>query len=806
MWGCPVYSLKTDKEIPKIGARGHIGFNLGRDPMTKDAYYIYIPGTKHVLTRRDLIFDEGWIARSQRLPQTIHQTYDYDLHPTQINFPLNQEQITTTDFDTTNNSTTTDHTHGPDSANTDANNLLHFSHEPDTDADPASDSDFDLADHHVITPENDKFGYTRILEQRPNNTFLVQWPDTLNITQAGIDNRLNTEPVPYEIVHKEQRSDGNFNVSWKQTVEPFDALEPAHVSKFLAAQPDSPPSHTGLITQIENTYYAFIDIHDTPTSFSEVFHSIDKNKWIQAMDKEIEGLNNAHTWTLVPETEALNIITGKWVFKIKYSNGQLQKYKARYCARGFTQKKGIDYDEIFSPVARGSTINSILTLANQRKDLIHIMDIGNAFVQTPVKDGTKLYVSQPQGYEIYGPKKQKLVCQLNTYLYGLLQASREFNRYLKAILVKQLKFRQTASDTCLFVKDTSDDKRRMIVATYVDDLIVIATHQSDMDTFLQTLRKTFPVTVNDLLTDAQILGISISYNRNEGILNLHQKHTIEAALKKFEFDQLTKASTPFEENWHPDLHRTTDSTIVDKFPIRETIGTLNDIQIHTRPDIAYAVSRCQREMHKPTYSLVVAIKRIFRYLIGTLDFHLISHRNPSIKSLAPTDILTSYSDANWGVYDHDLQYTMKSTSGHIHFLFNTPISWAVKVQQGKPAQSSGESEYIGTYHCLQEDVHLINILSELGVTVKTPQDTKIIAYTDSESCIGMSKNPVNHKRNKHIMLKYHYIRHMIEDDEAQLRKVRAADNPADLFTKAIRTVKLFHHLRNIIFQADISKR
>ena len=97
-------------------------------------------------------------------------------------------------------------------------------------------------------------------------------------------------------------------------------------------------------------------------------------------------------------------------------------------------------------------------------------------------------------------------------------------------------------------------------------------------------------------------------------------------------------------------------------------------------------------------------------------------------------------------------------------------------------------------------------MSELGVTVKTPQDIKIIAYTDSESCIGMSKNPVNHKRNKHIMLKYHYIRHMIEDDEAQLRKVRAADNPADLFTKAIRTVKLFHHLRNIIFQADISKR
>ena len=93
------------------------------------------------------------------------------------------------------------------------------------------------------------------------------------------------------------------------------------------------------------------------------------------------------------------------------------------------------------------------------------MDIGNAFVQTPVDENTKLYVSQPQGYETYGPNKQKLVCKLNTYLYGLLHASREFNRYLKNILVDKLNFRQTDPDTCIFVKNPSDDTKRMIVAT-----------------------------------------------------------------------------------------------------------------------------------------------------------------------------------------------------------------------------------------------------------------------------------------------------------------------------------------------------
>ena len=256
-----------------------------------------------------------------------------------------------------------------------------------------------------------------------------------------------------------------------------------------------------------------------------------------------------------------------------------------------------------------------------------------------------------------------------------------------------------------------------------------------------------------------------------------------------------------EPNWHPHLHPE-DLNQVQIYPIRETIGRLNDLAIHTRPDIQQAVSRIQREMHKPTYSLVLAIKRIFRYVNHTKHFKLSFYRNSTLSSnTAISDILHSYSDATWGVHDDDINISMHSQSGHIHFLFNTPISWKTQLQRGKAAQSSGEAEYIATYHTLTEAVHLQGILHEYGVFQDLSKPLCI--YTDSESCIGISKNPVNRKRNKHIQLKYHYVRQAVQDNELILIHTPAVDNPADIFTKVLRTVKQFVKLRDLIFNLPL---
>jgi hypothetical protein len=367
------------------------------------------------------------------------------------------------------------------------------------------------------------------------------------------------------------------------------------------------------MVQITQPYYAFITIDEpidqasanaqTPTTHEEAFNSVHKDHWIHAMDNEFHALEQAATWHLVDATEAKNVITGKWVFKVKFANGKLQKFKARYCARGFSQVHGVDYWEIFSPVARPTTINSSLAIANQRDGFIWLGDISNAFVRTPVKD-VDLYVDQPKGYAKLGPNGQRMVYKLDKYLYGLLQSSREFNKHLNKILL-DYNFIQSQTDTCLYTKQTQTGS--LTLSIYVDDIIMTATNEKDLELFTDYLQTHYPITLTKLDKDkqSQIVGLEIHYDKMHGVLNISQKNSILTALKTFNLEHATNASTPMEYGWHSDLHSATtpdDTNEFNSFPIREALGCLNNIALQTRPDIHFATNKCQQEMHKPTYS------------------------------------------------------------------------------------------------------------------------------------------------------------------------------------------------------------
>ena len=156
-------------------------------------------------------------------------------------------------------------------------------------------------------------------------------------------------------------------------------------------------------------------------------------------------------------------------------------------------------------------------------------------------------------------------------------------------------------------------------------------------------------------------------------------------------------------------------------------------------------------------------------------------------------MLIGYADATWGGWEKHLDSTMKSTSGYIITVCGGPISWGSILQKGKPAQSSAESEYIAAYHGLTEQMNLTNVLRMTGIP---DNQEPIIMYSDSEACIGMSKNPINHKRNKQIMTKYHWVRIATEEEEVKLIYVSTDDQLADILTKVVKTVKQFKYLRD----------
>jgi hypothetical protein len=169
-----------------------------------------------------------------------------------------------------------------------------------------------------------------------------------------------------------------------------------------------------------SSYMALMcDLLETePTCFEE---AIQKKGWANAMIEEYQSIINNDVWEIVPRPKSKDVVSSKWLFKIKHAtDGSIEKYKARFFARGFSQKEGIDYEETFAPVARYTSIRTIIALAAKMKWKLHQMDVKTAFLNGVIEE--EVYIEQPHGFEVEDRKTH--VCKLKKALYGLKQAPR----------------------------------------------------------------------------------------------------------------------------------------------------------------------------------------------------------------------------------------------------------------------------------------------------------------------------------------------------------------------------------------------
>ena len=193
--------------------------------------------------------------------------------------------------------------------------------------------------------------------------------------------------------------------------------------------------------------------------------------WRWAMEEEFAALLNNHTRDLVPRPAKANVVTGKWIFKHKFhADGSLDRYKARWVLRGFTQRPGVDYDETFSPVVKPATVRTVLTLAHSRDWPIHQLDVKNAFLHGTLSE--TVYCSQPTGFA--DPALPGHVCKLNRSLYGLKQAPRAwYSRFASFLL--SLGFTEAKSDTSLFIYRRGTATVYLLL--YVDDIVLTASSE-----------------------------------------------------------------------------------------------------------------------------------------------------------------------------------------------------------------------------------------------------------------------------------------------------------------------------------------
>jgi hypothetical protein len=200
-----------------------------------------------------------------------------------------------------------------------------------------------------------------------------------------------------------------------------------------------------------------------PSTFEE---AVKQKEWKEAMMEEYQSIMKNDVWEVVPRPEGKSVVTSKWIYKIKHAvDGSIDKYKARFMARGFSQKEGEDYDETFAPVARYTSIRSIISLVASMGWSLHQMDVKTTFLNGVIEE--EVYIEKPQGFEVH--QRESHVFRLKKSLYGLKKAPRAWYAQIDNYLMR-LGFSKSYVDPNLYYKFVNDAP--MILLLYVDDLFL----------------------------------------------------------------------------------------------------------------------------------------------------------------------------------------------------------------------------------------------------------------------------------------------------------------------------------------------
>ncbi|UYV78672.1 hypothetical protein LAZ67_16002340 [Cordylochernes scorpioides] len=496
----------------------------------------------------------------------------------------------------------------------------------------------------------------------------------------------------------------------------------------------------------------------TPTSYSEVLQlpKIEREKWLQAMNEELNSLEKNNVWELTPLPKDKKIIGCKWTYKQKLnSKGEIERYKARLVAKGFNQKFGRDYEETFAPIVKHSTIRAFLAASVYKGMKVNHLDVKTAFLHGDLDK--ELYMELPEGLHT---KQTNKVCKLKKAIYGLKQAGRSWNTKIASTLIKN-NFKQSIVDPCLFTKN--EENHSIYLILYVDDMLLASDSEIIIQNTVKTLEKEFEI--KNLGYPTQFIGIEISRNR-EGELLLSQKNKIQELVERYNLQEAKPTFTPMESGY-PGI--SDEKLLPNNVQYQQLIGSLLYLSVVSRPDIAAPVCILSSRNQNPRNCDWNAAKRIVRYLKTTKELELrISNQKP------PT--LEAYSDATWANDNTD----RKSLSGNLFLLGSNPISWMTG-KQGCVSLSSTEAELISAAEASQELLWLLDLLKDLELEQKAP----IYFHQDNQSCLKICSSEKVSSRTKHIATKIHHLKDLQKKTVIKMVYCPTGDMKADILTKPL---------------------
>lgn len=507
-------------------------------------------------------------------------------------------------------------------------------------------------------------------------------------------------------------------------------------------------------------------IEPLPNSFKDIESRLDKELWQKAINEELNSMKLNNTWTIVNKPNNCNIVGCRWVFNIKRDEfGNPIKHKARLVAQGFSQQYLVDYNETFAPVSRMTSFRAIAAISNQFNLMLHHMDVKTAFLNGTLHE--EIYMRIPDGVNINQPNK---VCKLNRAIYGLKQAARCWFETFDSV-IRKYGFVNSKVDRCIYILKGDSPENNIYLVLYVDDLLIATGNLTKMNQLKRYLMNKFSMV--DLKEIKFFLGIKV--DRTENKISLDQSAYIRVVLEKFQMDKCKPINTPLDSKVD---YIALNSKEQIKAPCKSALGCLMYIMLCTRPDLCISVNICSRYAANNNLEVWKNLKRIMRYLQGTIDLKLTFTRTDQYSS-----IVKGFVDSDWG---GGAGTDRRSTTGYLFKLFDScTISWCSR-KQNTVADSSTEAEYMALAEAVKESCWLRQLLNSIDFEITVP----ITLYEDNTGCINIAKNPSCHKNTKHIDIKYHITRERIENNEIALVYISTELQEADQLTKPLAAVRL----------------
>jgi len=413
------------------------------------------------------------------------------------------------------------------------------------------------------------------------------------------------------------------------------------------------------------------------------------------MTEEYESIMKNDVWEVVAKTQDKTVVTSKRLYKIKHvADGSTEKYKAHFVTRGFSQKEGIDYHEIFAPIARYNIIFSIIALTASQGWNLHQMDVKKTFLHGWIKE--EVYVEQPKVFEIHDKKSH--VCRLKKALYGLKQAPQAWYQRIFSYLMK-LGFTRSEANPNLFFK--IEDEKPLILVLYVDGILL-----TSADHLIHKCKRELAseFEMNDLGLMHYFLGLEVWQKPRE--IFLSQGKYVVKILERFGMVDSKHVTTPMGLDIKKLSSSTARPLLRNATEYHQLVGALM-LLVNSCPDICFAVNTLNQHMVELHHIHWIGAKNMLIYLHGTIIYGL--------RYTAGDVRLLGYTDANWA----SSVVNCKRTSGCFFFLGYAFIS-SMSRKKKSVALSTVEAEYIIASMAFCEVVWLWKLFNELfGFTLDT---------------------------------------------------------------------------------------